>query len=570
MIPTPPIADAATVADRYLQALSEQGARWLFCNAGTDFPPLIEAYGKAMARGETVPDPILVPHENVAIAMAYGAALMTQSPQVVMVHVGLGTANALCGLINAAKQRIPIILTAGRTPVLEQGRLGARNNYINWAQEMYDQGGMVREFVKWDYELRDPAQVDAVVDRAFALSASSPPGPAYLVLPREVLSAPAASSAPGHRRAEPARAPRPREQDVRQAADWLAAATFPVIVTSDVGRSSAAFHELDRLAREWSIPVVQYRPRHANMATDHPMFCGYDPAPWVERSDCVIVLESDVPWIPESCGVPASCKLVHVGLDPLYGDYPMRSFASDLSICCDAAAFLADLHQALGQRGTPNAQAATARHAAVARLGDDTRDTQAVPVGLNHRYVSRVLAELFDDDTVLINEYPFALEELPIRRPASVFTLSQAGGLGWALGMALGVKLATPQATIVAAVGDGCYMFGNPTPAHFVARARGLPFLTVIFNNRRWAAVHRSTLSMFPDGTAARSENPPLSSLEPAPDYETIVTACGGFGARVDHVDQLRGVLQEAMAAVRGGRQAVVNVLTEASYTRTS
>lgn len=502
--------------------------------------------------------------------MAYGAAMMTQTPQVVMVHVGLGTANALCGLINAAKQRIPIILTAGRTPVLEQGRLGARNNYINWAQEMYDQGAMVREFVKWDYELRDPAQVDAVVNRAFALSASSPPGPAYLVLPREVLSSPASPGAPVHRRIEPARAARPGERDMGQTVEWLAAAAFPVIVTSDVGRSSLAFQELDRLAREWSIPVVQYRPRHANMATDHPMFCGYDPAPWVERSDCVIVLESDVPWIPEECQVPASCKLVHVGQDPLFGSYPMRSFASDLSICCDPAAFLADLRAALTQHGRPDSQAVVARQAAASRFKDETREPHAVVPGLNQRYVSRVLAQLFDDDTILINEYPFALEELPIRRPGSVFTLSQAGGLGWALGMALGVKLAKPGATVVAAVGDGCYMFGNPTPAHFVARARGLPFLTVIFNNRRWAAVHRSTLSMFPDGTAARSEDPPLSSLEPAPDYETIVTACGGFGARVDHVDQLRGVLQEAMAAVRSGRQAVVNVLTEVSYVRTS
>ncbi len=166
-----------TVADVYLQSLAQHGIKWLFCNAGTDFPPLVEAYERAYMGGTDVPIPVLVPHENVAIGMAYGAALLTGEPQFIMVHVGVGTANAVCGLFNAARQHVPLVLTAGRTPVLEQGRLGARNNYINWAQEMFDQGGMVRELVKWDYELRDAAQVETVVDLLSPIHCLLVPGP---------------------------------------------------------------------------------------------------------------------------------------------------------------------------------------------------------------------------------------------------------------------------------------------------------------------------------------------------------------------------------------------------------
>ncbi len=105
-----------------------------------------------------------------------------------MVHVSVGTANAICGLMNAARDRIPILLTAGRSPILEAGALGARDLRIHWGQEMFDQAGMVRELVKWDYELRDARQVDAVVDRAVGIATTEPKGPIYLTLPRELLA----------------------------------------------------------------------------------------------------------------------------------------------------------------------------------------------------------------------------------------------------------------------------------------------------------------------------------------------------------------------------------------------
>ncbi|NDH51647.1 MAG: hypothetical protein EBY24_06605 [Betaproteobacteria bacterium] len=140
----------------------------MFANAGTDFAPLIEALARAEAdkSSRRYPTPLLVPHENVAVAMAHGYYMATGRVQAVMVHVTLGTANAINGIYNAARQNIPILFTAGRTPILESGLEGSRNNYINWAQELFDQAGMVRELVKWDYELRHPLQLETVVDRA--------------------------------------------------------------------------------------------------------------------------------------------------------------------------------------------------------------------------------------------------------------------------------------------------------------------------------------------------------------------------------------------------------------------
>src|SRR5205085_2806402 len=174
--------------EAYLELLAARGVEYFFANAGTDFAPIIEAYAKRAAQGQVLPRPLTVPHEITAIGMAHGYAMVTGRPQVVMVHVIVGTANALGGIINAARAHAPILVTAGRTPLTEDKLPGARNRHIHWGQESFDQGAMVREFVKWDYELRMGGQLETVVDRALAIARSEPQGPVYLTLPREILS----------------------------------------------------------------------------------------------------------------------------------------------------------------------------------------------------------------------------------------------------------------------------------------------------------------------------------------------------------------------------------------------
>src|SRR4030095_9214968 len=108
----------------------------------------------------------------------------------VMVHVNVGTANTINLLANAARDRVPLLLLAGRSPIMEAGAFGARSRPIHWAQEMFDQAGMVRELVEWDYERRNPEQPSVGVARALEAAPASPTGPVYVTLPREALSGP--------------------------------------------------------------------------------------------------------------------------------------------------------------------------------------------------------------------------------------------------------------------------------------------------------------------------------------------------------------------------------------------
>ena len=198
-----------TAGGAILARLRAVGVDYIFANSGTDFPPIIEGLAEAAAKDIALPRALVIPHEHAAMGMAHGYYLATGRPQAVMAHTNVGLANCAIGAINAAAEHVPILLFSGRTPTLEQGRLGARTVPIGWGQEMRDQTALVRESVKWDYEMRFPEQAPDVVDRAYAVACSSPRGPVYVSLPREVLCGPCPSAAldcpnphgPGHRRA---------------------------------------------------------------------------------------------------------------------------------------------------------------------------------------------------------------------------------------------------------------------------------------------------------------------------------------------------------------------------------
>src|ERR671923_2896595 len=120
-----------STAEAYLELLRDRGIEYFFGNGGTDFAPLVEAFAKAAAQGSIAPKPITVPHEYVAVSMADGFYRVTGRPQAVMVHVIVGTANAAGAIMNASRAHLPILFTAGRTPITEEGLKGSRNVYIH-------------------------------------------------------------------------------------------------------------------------------------------------------------------------------------------------------------------------------------------------------------------------------------------------------------------------------------------------------------------------------------------------------------------------------------------------------
>ncbi len=560
-----PTGQRPIAAEAFLRALADHGVDYFFCNPGTDFAPIVEAFSRASKTNAKVPKPVLIPHENLAVGMAHGAYLMTGKPQAVMVHTNVGTANAINNLINLSRDRVPLILAAGRNPITEKGAFGTRNRPIHWAQEMFDQAGMVRELVKWDYELRQPNQVGDMVARGVEVAMAHPRGPAYLVLPREPLAASLTEPiAPMKPRAQAAAA-HPDPKSIATLAEWIVAAERPLIVTAALPASAVA--PLAHLAERGAIPVVMHGVRSVCLPSSHPMNFGFEPGAMIADADLVIALEADVPWIPSLQHPSAGCRVAHVGEEPFYVRYPMRSFPCDLAVQAGVTNALEALSAAVEQR----LQMAEARIAARrARLTERMRlrraqlaKDSAPGERISPEYLSRLIGETIGPNAIIINDYTLRPDHCAREKPGTFYSLGPAGGLGWGFGAALGAKLASPDSFVVSTQGDGSYMFANPTVGHWVAAKHALPILTIIFNNSRYGAVRRATMSMFKEGVAGENEGRTLADLDPAPAYEAMAQAQGAHAERVEKPADLPDALARARDAVLNERrQALLNVIT--------
>jgi acetolactate synthase-1/2/3 large subunit len=559
-------AHAPIAAEAFLRALADHGIDFFFANPGTDFPPIVEAFERAARGNAKVPRPILVPHENLAVAMAHGAFLMTGRPQAVMVHVNVGTANTLNNLINLSRDRVPLLLAAGRTPITEHGAFGSRTRPIHWAQEMFDQAAMLREVVKWDYELRVPEQIGDVVSRAYEVAMTSPRGPVYMVLPREPLAAPLPEPVATIKPRPLPALSHPDPHSIATLADWIAAAEHPLILTAAAGDPEAVA-ALGRIATRAAIPVVANNARVVALPSSHAMHFGSEPGALFAEADLIIAIESDAPWYPHLKPPPAGCRIVHIGEDPVFQRYPMRSFASDLSIMAGTANILSALDAALESRIAKAETRIKARRLKLdqhqkQRHAQLAQDSVASTAHITKAYLSRMIGETVGPDAIVFNEYPLLLDHCPREKPGTLFGLSPAGGLGWGVGAALGAKLAAPEKFVVATVGDGAYMFTNPTVCHWVADAFKLPILTIVFNNSRYGAVRGATLSMFKDGVAGEDDGRFLADLNPSPDFAAIARAQGAHAERVERPQDLAHALADAKhAVVNDGRAALLDIV---------
>jgi acetolactate synthase-1/2/3 large subunit len=161
-----------------------------------------------------------------------------------------------------------------------------------------------------------------------------------------------------------------------------------------------------------------------------------------------------------------------------------------------------------------------------------------------------------------VSELGLDFSQMEFTQPNQYYGVSTAGVLGWGVGAGLGAKLAMPDRTVIACIGDGSYMFGVPEAGHWVSRKMNLPVLYVVWNNSRWNAVASATRGVYPDGWQERTSHKPFSDLSPSLDFDMIVQAAGGYGERVDDPAEVPAAIERALHAVRvEKRQALLNIV---------
>jgi acetolactate synthase I/II/III large subunit len=533
-----------TASAAMLDALEEAGVSYIFANFGSDHPALIEAIAEARALGRRIPAIVTCPNEMVAMSCAHGYAQLTGRAQAVVVHVDCGTQSLGGAVHNAGKARIPMFVFAGMSPSTQEGEAtGSRNEFIHWLQDVHDQRGIVRQYMKYDNEIRSALNVKQIVHRSLQIARSDPKGPVYLVGARETMEAEAERVAIDIADWPPIAPTSLAESAVASLVDAIQQAARPLIVTSYLGRDPAAVTELVRFCGRLGVGVLESAPNYVSYPHNDPLYQGNQWShPFQNRAlaeaDFILVIDSDVPWIPTLSKPSDGAAIAIIDVDPLKQSTPLWYIKARRCYRADAATALAQLNARL-DRIEIDARAAERRRHYAERHGERKAELDRLEASSGEVITPECLTACVRRhvglDAIALSEgitnHPAIWDHMAREKPGTMFT-SGGSSLGWSGGAAIAMKLAAPDKTLVILTGDGSYMFSAPSAVHWMARRYRTPFLQVIYNNRGWKAPKFSALAVHPNGFASRAEDLDIS-FDPPPDYSGIAAAAGGAFARV-------------------------------------
>ncbi|KAJ3575513.1 hypothetical protein NP233_g1061 [Leucocoprinus birnbaumii] len=564
-----------TASSVFLKSLADAGITHAFVNWGSDHPGILEDLERQrVENGETALQIVTCPNEMVALSAAQGYGQVTGKPAAVIVHVDVGT-QALAGAVhNADRSRTPVLIYAGASPFsFEREHKGTRNEWIMWLQDIPDQAAIVRQYMRHTAQFNSAKTIPHALRRGLQFATSEPKGPVYLWARREVMEEEVDESTFEKINTSVARSPAIEPAAltpnvIRRIATALLTAQHPLIITSRLGRNPHAVPPLLTLSSLLAIPVISTVPQTLNCPFSHPYNLGITylvpgtHSPHIELADVILVIDSDLPWIPGNEAPPPSTRVFIVdAADPLSSGFGYAGTPAELICRADAEValnqVLESVRESMGQAigvGESLFESKTIQHRRKILSEEhqkqiDLWDAQEVgyPDGTGDSTLSvphlfgalrkgiQTLTPSKGNKVLYLNEsitnFQFVWSHL---RPEIPGNLLQSGGssLGWSLGAAVGGYLGAQVAgkgyeLSVVLVGDGSYMFGVPSSAFWMARRYQTPFLTIVLNNGGWRAPKASMMGVHPSGLGSKASIHQLTTgFGPdVPDYSQIAVA---------------------------------------------
>ncbi|MEJ2246742.1 MAG: thiamine pyrophosphate-requiring protein [Acidobacteriota bacterium] len=545
-----------------LQSLAANGVKKIFFCGGTDNFYLMESVAKFKALGRPAPDLVTVMHESDAVYMNMGYFQWSGRPQVTVLHVDAGTINAGAAWPEAWHGNAGIVVIAGRTPWTTKNELpGARSNPIHWQQEAYDQSSIVRQYTKWDYEVKTVENASLIVQSAFRIAATEPCGPVYLTIPREIMAA-RISSGIVYQPSDfpPAAAAQGDAAALREAARILVQAENPVILVKSMGRHPEAVASLVELADKLSIPVCS-TDTYMNFPKQHWARSEAD----IQNRDVILIIDHNIPWI--GIDPPRTTKIISMDTDPIRLKQPLWGFPVHIPITCDSSKALPSLIQMTEEFISTRRKKAFAERKVVLQAAKKASEIQAreeiEKAGraspLSPVWIRECVNRVSHEDTVLLWDIA-AIGQGDRTPPGHVFS-QYAANLGNSWPRAVGIKMAAPQKTVIASGGDGCAIFSNPEAVLWTARKYNSPVLFIVNNNNKYNAVESGLDEYGSASSYAGKAGFNGSDLSPSPDFALIAQAMGAYGEKVTNPDALPHALQRALEAVKSGQSAVLDTV---------
>jgi acetolactate synthase I/II/III large subunit len=554
-----------------LRAAGDLGADYIFSSAGSEWAPVWEA----LARRDAGPAPVGGPryldlaHETLAVAMATGYSGVTGRGQVVLLHAAAGLLQGANAIHGALLTGAPMVICSGEST--GYGDAAGPDPGSQWYRNLSVVGGpqsVAAPFTKWSNAAADVSVLYGMLKRAGELAAQAPAGPVYVNTPVEVLLAPWKPAATSAVPAVYGTVAGPAEVEV--AVRLLAAARRPVLAVETAGRDPAAFAALLELAELLALPVVEPQSAVSScFPRGNPLHAGGELAPFAAEADLVVLLGCRSPWYPPSAK-PGNATVLVIDEVPHRPHMAYQVLTADHYVGGAMAPTLRAIIARLNERGVDPGEVEarrerlTAAHATAetARLAAESKALTATGGPVDPVAVAVRLRELIGDDALVVDEtitHSRVITRHLMAGAPGRYSYVQ-GGLGQGLGIALGAKLAAGDRLVAATVGDGTWLY-NPVPQGLMASAQyGLPLLVVIFNNKKYLSMRFNLTRAYPDGAYVRAGSGYGVDLSAQPDAAAVAAACGAAGFTVTTTPELAPTLEKAIATVRAGQTAVVNV----------
>jgi len=570
-------------SDVIVDLIKRYGFPYITMNPGASFRGL---HDSLVNYGGNTPPMLLCQHEEIAVQIAHGYAKATGKPMAVILHDLVGLLHATMAIYYAYIDRVPIFIMGATGPMHE----GKRRPHIDWTHSALVQGNAVRDYVKWDYQ---PTAIEGVPEsfaRAYAVMTTEPQGPIYMCYDAMLQEEPLLGEVPlppKDAAATPATT-MPDPAALQKIADRLLAAENPLLLAEYVGRRAGGFESLVALAETVGAPVWDIDSA-LNFPNRHPL-CLTQDKDYARRADLLLGLDvrdwekplSELDSTKRTVAplLPDTCERVEIG----FGEIGISKWSFDycrMQPCSvralgDTALAIPELTRLCGARlagDTKLAARIAERRADLARRHDKLwakwqeeakKDWDAAPVTLP-RFAREIWDVIKDEDWVLsANGLRNMVRRLwdfdkPHRHPGR--ELGTATQIGISLGVALAHK--GSGRVVVDIQPDGDLMFD--AGALWVAAKYEIPILIVMYNNRAYYNDWEHQLRMARlRGTDQAKAHIGMDLFGPEPDFGALARAMGLYGeGPIERPDDIGPALRRALAEVKQGRPALVDVVTQ-------
>ncbi len=552
-----------------IEALHDLGVDVIFSSPGSEWAPAWEALARRQVDGVPTPRYLDLMHETVAVGMATGYGLVTRRVQAVLLHAAPGLLQGSMAVHGALLAGVGMVVTSSESITYGDGP--GQDPGGQWYRNLSIVGGthpVAQPWTKWSQQIGSVHTLYTGVKRAGELAGRAPAGPVYLNIPVEVLldevsppERPKKVAARGRRLSAP--------EGVEDVARLLANARHPVIVTETAGRENGGFEALTAFAEELGIGVIEPPSAVcANISKSSPAYIGNDVDAVMDQADLILLVSARAPFYPPSRR-PAKATMVvidevpqrpHIVYQVLDADHYLEGALPETLDALRRAAHAQADQSVLEARRAQTASAHEAWQAATAQIEQKALAASGIdPVALavRLREIARAEDATIVDETITHGRV--VQRHIGWDRPDGFFYVQ--GGLGQGIAVALGVKLAVRDGFVIFTVGDGAYLYNPVIPSLLAAKDLGLPVLIVVFNNKKYLSMKMNHLRFYPQGAAVQTGNHLGVDLSSQPELSAFAAPFDMYAAEVDDLGDLDRVLAEAVAAVKGGTTAVVNVM---------